>query len=101
MTDKILRRVALQRMVGLSTFGPLWGRGLRKAAWHRASCGRMLHDRSQLLAGAGLARNEDELGKVLAQRIVAEVEDDRAPTLEHDSSTNNWIARYRNLRESS
>ena len=40
-----------------------------------------------------------ELGKVLAQRIVPELESTAAPTLGHDSSTNNLIRRYRRLRE--
>jgi glucose-6-phosphate isomerase len=39
-----------------------------------------------------------ELGKVLAQRIVPELESDRSPKLEHDSSTNGLIRRYRDLR---
>ena len=36
-----------------------------------------------------------ELGKVLAQRIIPELESKAAPKLEHDSSTNNLIRRYR------
>ena len=36
-----------------------------------------------------------ELGKVLAQRIVAQLESAAEPTLEHDSSTNALIRRYR------
>ena len=40
-----------------------------------------------------------ELGKVLAQRIIPELENDREPTLNHDSSTNNLIRRYRKLKE--
>jgi hypothetical protein len=36
-----------------------------------------------------------ELGKVLAQRIVPELESKTAPKLKHDSSTNNLIRRYR------
>ena len=36
-----------------------------------------------------------ELGKVLAQRIIAELESDTAPVLNHDSSTNSLIRRYR------
>lgn len=36
-----------------------------------------------------------ELGKVLAQRIVPELESDDAPELEHDTSTNALIRRYR------
>src|SRR5712675_300329 len=39
-----------------------------------------------------------ELGKVLAQRIVPELESKIAPKLDHDSSTNNLIRRYRSLR---
>jgi glucose-6-phosphate isomerase len=41
-----------------------------------------------------------ELGKVLAQRIVPELESKFAPKLKHDSSTNNLIRRYRKLKES-
>jgi len=40
-----------------------------------------------------------ELGKVLAQRIVPELESSSEPSLEHDSSTNNLIRRYRHLKE--
>jgi glucose-6-phosphate isomerase len=40
-----------------------------------------------------------ELGKVLAQRIVPELESEQEPELRHDSSTNHLIRRYRNLRE--
>jgi glucose-6-phosphate isomerase len=36
-----------------------------------------------------------ELGKVLAQRIIPELESKTEPKLEHDSSTNNLIHRYR------
>ena len=36
-----------------------------------------------------------ELGKVLAQRIIPELESKAEPTLGHDSSTNNVIRRYR------
>jgi len=39
-----------------------------------------------------------ELGKVLAQRIIAELEITTEPILEHDSSTNNLIRRYRKSR---
>jgi glucose-6-phosphate isomerase len=42
-----------------------------------------------------------ELGKVLAQRIIPEVESTSDPKLEHDSSTNALIRRYRGLREKS
>jgi len=40
-----------------------------------------------------------ELGKVLAQRIIPELESTTEPQLGHDSSTNNLIRRYRKLRE--
>jgi len=40
-----------------------------------------------------------ELGKVLAQRIVPELESPQEPALGHDSSTNNLIRRYRKLKE--
>jgi glucose-6-phosphate isomerase len=40
-----------------------------------------------------------ELGKVLAQRIVPELESKTPPQLKHDSSTNNLIRRYRKLKE--
>jgi glucose-6-phosphate isomerase len=40
-----------------------------------------------------------ELGKVLAQHIIAELESEREPTLGHDSSTSNLIRRYRKLKE--
>jgi glucose-6-phosphate isomerase len=36
-----------------------------------------------------------ELGKVLAQRIIPEIESETEPTLGHDSSTNSLIRRYR------
>jgi glucose-6-phosphate isomerase len=39
-----------------------------------------------------------ELGKVLAQRIVPELESTAEPKLSHDSSTNNLIRRYRVLK---
>jgi len=42
-----------------------------------------------------------ELGKVLAQRIIPELESNAAPKLQHDSSTNSLIRRYRRLREAS
>jgi len=40
-----------------------------------------------------------ELGKVLAQRIVPEVESQSEPSLAHDSSTNNLIRQYRKLKD--
>jgi glucose-6-phosphate isomerase len=39
-----------------------------------------------------------ELGKVLAQRIIPELESSSEPALEHDSSTNTLIRRYRAQR---
>jgi glucose-6-phosphate isomerase len=39
-----------------------------------------------------------ELGKVLAQRIIPELESAETPALNHDSSTNALIRRYRQLR---
>ena len=41
-----------------------------------------------------------ELGKVLAKRIIPELESRDEPALAHDSSTNNLIRRYRTLKES-
>jgi glucose-6-phosphate isomerase len=40
-----------------------------------------------------------ELGKALTQRIVPELESDEEPTLNHDSSTNTLIRRYRRLKK--
>src|SRR5262249_10995518 len=40
-----------------------------------------------------------ELGKVLAQRIIPELESKAEPALRHDSSTNNLIRQYRKLKE--
>jgi glucose-6-phosphate isomerase len=42
-----------------------------------------------------------ELGKVLAQRIIPELEGETEPSLTHDSSTNNLIRRYRKLSRAS
>jgi glucose-6-phosphate isomerase len=42
-----------------------------------------------------------ELGKVLAQRIIPELEAKTEPTLKHDSSTNNLIRRYRKMKTGS
>jgi len=42
-----------------------------------------------------------ELGKVLAQRIIPELKSKTEPSLNHDSSTNNLIRRYRKLKETS
>lgn len=40
-----------------------------------------------------------ELGKVLAQRIMPELDSTAEPTLGHDSSANTMIRRYRTLKE--
>ncbi len=40
-----------------------------------------------------------ELGKVLAQRIIPELEAKDAPKLAHDTSTNNAISRYRAMKK--
>ena len=40
-----------------------------------------------------------ELGKVLAQRIIPEIENPTEPMLNHDSSTNTLIRRYRKVKE--
>jgi glucose-6-phosphate isomerase len=42
-----------------------------------------------------------ELGKVLAQRIIPELESQAEPTLKHDGSTNNLIRRHRRFKEAS
>jgi glucose-6-phosphate isomerase len=42
-----------------------------------------------------------ELGKVLAQRILPELEATSAPRLNHDISTNNLIRRYRKMKDKS
>jgi glucose-6-phosphate isomerase len=39
-----------------------------------------------------------ELGKVLAQHIIGEIESPSDPPLQHDASTNNLIRRYRKLK---
>jgi glucose-6-phosphate isomerase len=41
-----------------------------------------------------------ELGKVLAKRIIPELEDQAEPVLKHDSSTNTLIRRYRKMKAS-
>jgi glucose-6-phosphate isomerase len=40
-----------------------------------------------------------ELGKVLAQRMIPELESPTEPTPGHDSSMNNLIRRHRKLKE--
>jgi glucose-6-phosphate isomerase len=40
-----------------------------------------------------------ELGKALAQKIIPELTDESTPRLEHDSSTNNLIRRYRKAQD--
>jgi glucose-6-phosphate isomerase len=56
--------------------------------------------------GQGVVWNVDsfdqwgvELGKVLAQRIIPELESKDQPKLKHDRSTNNLINYYRKSRE--
>jgi glucose-6-phosphate isomerase len=39
-----------------------------------------------------------ELGKVLAKKIIPQLQDPKEPDLDHDSSTNSLIRRYRNQR---
>jgi len=39
-----------------------------------------------------------ELGQALAQAIIPELGSPAAPTLEHDSSTNNLIRRHRKMK---
>ena len=39
-----------------------------------------------------------ELGKVLAKRIIPELESPQEPKLDHDSSTNTLIRRYRKYK---
>jgi glucose-6-phosphate isomerase len=41
-----------------------------------------------------------ELGKALAQKIIPELQSDNEPQLDHDSSTNALIRRYRAARSS-
>jgi glucose-6-phosphate isomerase len=38
------------------------------------------------------------LGKVLAQRIIPELESKTEPELKHDTSTNNLIIHYRKMK---
>jgi glucose-6-phosphate isomerase len=40
-----------------------------------------------------------ELGKALAQKIIPELQSESDPDLEHDSSTNALIRRYRSMRD--
>jgi len=42
-----------------------------------------------------------ELGKVLAQQIIPELESSQEPKLAHDSSTNALIRHYRSLKAGS
>jgi glucose-6-phosphate isomerase len=41
-----------------------------------------------------------ELGKVMAQQIIPELESAQEPELDHDSSTNTLIRKYRALKNS-
>ena len=58
--------------------------------------GNGFHSQEWWAKGEGKAM---ELGKVLAQRIIPELESKDAPKLTHDSSTNNLITRFRKLKE--
>jgi glucose-6-phosphate isomerase len=40
-----------------------------------------------------------ELGKVLAQRLIPELESEADPNINHDSSTNNVIRHYRKRKD--
>jgi glucose-6-phosphate isomerase len=42
-----------------------------------------------------------ELGKQLAKKVIPQLQDAREPKLEHDSSTNELIRRYRAARKAS
>jgi len=56
--------------------------------------------RKSLSSSAVWTTDKDGLvPKVLAQRIIAELESKTEPTLKHDGSTNNLIHRYRKLKE--
>jgi glucose-6-phosphate isomerase len=57
-----------------------------------------LYEHSVFTQGAIWDVDSFELGKVLAQRIIPELEGPTEPRLEHDSSTNNLIRRYRMRR---
>ncbi len=61
----------------------------------RAQC---LHPRRHLEASIRSTSGACELGKVLAQRIIPELESAAEPALDHDSSTNSLIRRYRKLK---
>ena len=52
------------------------------------------HGPSRVGIGGLVGSGKAELGKVLAQRIIAELESKPEPILNHDSSTNNLIRRY-------
>jgi hypothetical protein len=47
-----------------------------------------------------ISKSTTEKSEVLARRIIPELESDAQPKLEHDSSTNNLIRRYRKPKES-
>ena len=57
--------------------------------------GNGFHSKELWAKGEG---RQMELGKVLAQRIVLQLESAAEPKLEHDSSTNALIRRYRKLK---
>ena len=78
-------------------FSPEHSRRRRWASWSRSTSTRVFTQ--------GAIWNIDsfdqwgvELGKVLAQRIIPELESPEEPPLHHDSSTNTLIRRYRALK---
>jgi hypothetical protein len=58
----------------------------------------MEHARRPLILLCAVVATSVELGKVLAQRIIPQLENAAEPKLEHDSSTNNLIRHYRKLK---
>ena len=92
-------RIASSRATARRTrFSPSSSRRRRSASWSRST--------STSVFTQGTIWNIDsfdqwgvELGKVLAQRIIPELESKTEPALNHDSSTNNLIRRYRKLKE--
>lgn len=73
---------------------------VRSAAW-KGHTGKRI--RNVINVGIGGSDSFDqwgvELGKVLAQRIIPELEIEAEPELRHDSSTNSLIHRYRQLKK--
>ena len=76
-------------------------------ATHRETLGRLISLYEHSVFTQGVIWNVDsfdqwgvELGKVLAQRIIPELESKSEPALSHDSSTNTLIRRYRKSKGS-